>query len=637
MKLTRHSRHLREPCLHKKLLSILVLSILVASTLVGCGQGQSTPSPAIFSTSGGNVSVMKGGTGGWIEAQVGMSLEPGDMIKSGDNSSAEITFLDGSTIELQAGTEIEVVLLDIPTDTGSTTIRLKQTIGSIIFRVTKIVDPASRYEVETPTGTVAIRGSAMQITVSEDGTTWACNLEGHIWAFAQGVELQIPEGRCCVIRLGQPPKLICDLTVFSTTGGSVTIPGEGTFPYDEGTVVDLVAEAEEGYQFGSWTGDVGSIPSVNAATTTITMRGDYSVTANFEEDEVVTFADPNLEAAIRQAISNPEGPIYGSDLDGLVELYAGQRSISTLGGLEHCTSLTGLDLANNQISDISPLANLTSLTELGLTYTQISDISPLANLTSLTRLGLEYTQISDISPLASLTRLTELGLAYTQISNISPLANLTSLTRLGLEYTQISDISPLANLTNLTGLALNYTQISDISPLANLTSLRGLDLRGNQISDISPLANLTSLTELGLGYNQISDISPLANLTSLTNLGLRYNQISDISPIANLTSLTQLWLDGNEVSDISPIANLTSLTWLGLYSNQVSDISSLANLTSLTLLYLHDNQISDIRPLVQNEGLGTGDLVNLQANPLSSDSVNIYIPQLQARGVTVSH
>jgi len=38
---------------------------------------------------------------------------------------------------------------------------------------------------------------------------------------------------------------------------------------------------------------------------------------------------------------------------------------------------------------------------------------------------------------------------------------------------------------------------------------------------------------------------------------------------------------------------------------------------------------------VQNAGLGTGDEVYLEVNPLSSDSINVYIPQLEARGVTV--
>jgi hypothetical protein len=63
-----------------------------------------------------------------------------------------------------------------------------------------------------------------------------------------------------------------NLTVSSTEGGEVTTPGEGTFTYYEGTVVDLVAGLEVGYRFVNWTGDVGTIANVNDATTTITIN-----------------------------------------------------------------------------------------------------------------------------------------------------------------------------------------------------------------------------------------------------------------------------------------------------------------------------------------------------------------------------
>ena len=73
----------------------------------------------------------------------------------------------------------------------------------------------------------------------------------------------------------------CELTVDSTDGGEVTTPGEGPFTYDCGTVVDLVAEAEEGYRFVNWTGDVGAIANVKSASTPITVSGDYIITASF--------------------------------------------------------------------------------------------------------------------------------------------------------------------------------------------------------------------------------------------------------------------------------------------------------------------------------------------------------------------
>jgi uncharacterized repeat protein (TIGR01451 family)/fimbrial isopeptide formation D2 family protein/uncharacterized repeat protein (TIGR02543 family) len=75
----------------------------------------------------------------------------------------------------------------------------------------------------------------------------------------------------------------CHLTVSSTAGGNVTTPGEGTFPYDVGTVVNLVATPSAGYQFVKWTGNVTTIANVNAAATNITMNGDYSIRANFEQ------------------------------------------------------------------------------------------------------------------------------------------------------------------------------------------------------------------------------------------------------------------------------------------------------------------------------------------------------------------
>jgi hypothetical protein len=71
------------------------------------------------------------------------------------------------------------------------------------------------------------------------------------------------------------------LTVGSSEGGKVTTPGEGTFTYGQGTAVDLVAQADAGYEFVNWTGDVGTVGDANNATTSITINGDYSLTANF--------------------------------------------------------------------------------------------------------------------------------------------------------------------------------------------------------------------------------------------------------------------------------------------------------------------------------------------------------------------
>lgn len=72
-----------------------------------------------------------------------------------------------------------------------------------------------------------------------------------------------------------------NLTIDSTHGGSVCTPGEGTFTYFEGKVVRLWARPAIGYFFVEWTGDVATVETVNCFLTTITMNGNYSITANF--------------------------------------------------------------------------------------------------------------------------------------------------------------------------------------------------------------------------------------------------------------------------------------------------------------------------------------------------------------------
>jgi peptide/nickel transport system substrate-binding protein len=106
---------------------------------------------------------------------------------------------------------------------------------------------------------------------------------------------------------GVPEITKYNLTISSTEGGSVTSPGQGTFSYDEGEVVNLVAEPEEGYQFTNWIGDMVAIADINAAITTITMSANYSITACFELkptgaflDDVLVTSEPDASAAIQR-------------------------------------------------------------------------------------------------------------------------------------------------------------------------------------------------------------------------------------------------------------------------------------------------------------------------------------------------
>ena len=180
---------------------------------------------------------------------------------------------------------------------------------------------------------------------------------------------------------------------------------------------------------------------------------------------VVEIPDPNLEQAIRDALSLPKDiPLTQLQMQNLTRLAAWDVGITDLTGLEYATSLQVASFSGNQIQDLSPLAGLIHLELVALNGNPISDISPLASLTNLKHLRLAINPvITDITPLQNLTNLTYLSLADTNIIDITPLANLVNLERLWINRTLITDYTPLEGLTKL--VELYYDEVCKIPPL----------------------------------------------------------------------------------------------------------------------------------------------------------------------------
>ena len=323
--------------------------------------------------------------------------------------------------------------------------------------------------------------------------------------------------------------------------------------------------------------------------------------------EIVSFPDPNLEAAIREAIGKPTGDIYVTDLEGLTYLDAYERDITDLTGLEYCIDLTDLDLGRNQISDLSPLSDLTNLENVNFYGNQISDLSPLSGLTGLTILDLSDNQISNLSPLSGLTGLTLLALSQNQISDLTPLSDLIGLTVLFLWSNQISDVSPLSGLTGLTFLELGINQISDLSPLSDLANLEELFLDGNQISDIEPLvdnAGLSSgdtvdLCDNPLSITSINDYIPQLEARGvyvLYDTSTNQYPIADAGPNQEVTDTDEdgfedITLDGSSSYDLD--GTIESYEWKEgdtVLSTEASFTHSFSVGTHIITLTVTDNE-----------------------------------------------
>ena len=290
--------------------------------------------------------------------------------------------------------------------------------------------------------------------------------------------------------------------------------------------------------------------------------------------------DVNLRAVIAERLGKAaDAEITEAEMRTLRRIFADNRGIRDLTGLEFATQLERIEFRHNMITDLSPLADLTELNNIKLRGNQITDVTPLAKLIRVDWLGLEQNRIIDLSPLSGLTRLQGIGISGNPVVDVSPLAKLTSLERIDAWQTPISDFSPLAALRVLRWIEYGNDKSTTALPsLTGLKALRRLEIHGCGISDISALAELTQLRWLELVNNAITDLSPLKNLTNLTHLNLDANLITDVSPLSELTKLNLLYLENNVISDVSPLSELTKLQRLDLRNNAISDFSPLDDL-----------------------------------------------------------
>jgi len=127
------------------------------------------------------------------------------------------------------------------------------------------------------------------------------------------------------------------LTISSTAGGSVISPGQGTFGYGEEKVVGLVAQPKNGYCFVEWTGDVNTIADVTAASTIITMNGDYSIAASFMVE-----VDPMVAAGAAHTVGlQSDGRVVavGRNNHGQCNVGSWTGIVEVAGGGEHTVGL----------------------------------------------------------------------------------------------------------------------------------------------------------------------------------------------------------------------------------------------------------------------------------------------------------
>jgi hypothetical protein len=133
---------------------IVALAFGVASSAVLAPDADALASIATLTVVEGAVLVHHAGAD-LVPARVGDIVAAGDVIGTGSGASAEITYFEGSSVRVSAGTELRVESLRADRDTGD---QVRETLGRAGGVVTKLIRGDSRYDVRVPSSTASVRG-----------------------------------------------------------------------------------------------------------------------------------------------------------------------------------------------------------------------------------------------------------------------------------------------------------------------------------------------------------------------------------------------------------------------------------------------------------------------------------------------
>jgi len=186
----------------------LVLALLAAGSLVLLSSPgtkmEGVARMATLDRAEGVVGLLPTGSDTWLPASAGEHVEAGSRIRTGPGSAAVLVFFDGSTTNLEAETEIAVIEMSSPRG-NNRVILLEQALGQTYNRVQRSLDHESRFEIETPTTLVAVRGTEFSTAVEMDGTTHVAVTEGTVEVTAQETTVVVLVGQKTAVHPGQIP------------------------------------------------------------------------------------------------------------------------------------------------------------------------------------------------------------------------------------------------------------------------------------------------------------------------------------------------------------------------------------------------------------------------------------------------
>jgi hypothetical protein len=128
----------------------------------------------------------------WSTVTEVILVREGDQVRTDSLGLAHLTFFEGTEVDILPNSVVTVDRLDIHqvAQDGAFEITLKVLAGDTLNRVKRVSDPLSRYEIDTPSAVITVRGTEFWTSVYPMGETQVRVLEGLVEV--QGIT---PEGQ----------------------------------------------------------------------------------------------------------------------------------------------------------------------------------------------------------------------------------------------------------------------------------------------------------------------------------------------------------------------------------------------------------------------------------------------------------
>src|ERR1700674_799168 len=132
----------------------------LAPSLSPAALGQ-TAAGATLSVLAASVEVAVGGTT-FAAARDGMTVGPGDQVRTSNGGVGLLTFFDGSEVQVTPDSQVQIKQAN---STAGPTISVSQILGTTVDRVQRLASRPTNFTTDTPAATAVVRGTRYVVTV----------------------------------------------------------------------------------------------------------------------------------------------------------------------------------------------------------------------------------------------------------------------------------------------------------------------------------------------------------------------------------------------------------------------------------------------------------------------------------------